>query len=214
VESDDAKEKDEPQKFLKDYDKLMKGKDADWVFFPDGAGIKKGASVTVKDFEGNGRGHESKDAARDGKDYMEKWLEKQGYKVVPSGGEVTVEGNVFNAWEPHGAARYWGGWAANPGVGMEIMAKDSKGIILAEIRHKARAARSGTPSRTAWKTWRRPWRRGSRESGQSGSRQSTGILLTAFHLRTKAGFPEGGPLFAVFWAWYRFQANARGLASP
>jgi hypothetical protein len=140
VESDDAKEKDEPQKFLKDYDKLMKGKDADWVFFPDGAGIKKGASVTVKDFEGNGRGHESKDAARDGQDYMEKWLEKQGYKVVPSGGEVTVEGNVFNAWEPHGAARYWGGWAANPGVGMEIMAKDSKGIILAEIRHKAKGS--------------------------------------------------------------------------
>ena len=138
LESDDAKEKDEPQKWLKDYDKLMKGKDADWVYFPEGAGMKKGASVTVKDFEGNGRGRESKDAARDGKDYMEKWLEKQGYKIAPSGGDFVIEGNVFNAWEPHGAARYWGGWAANPGVGMEVLVKDSKGATVAEIRHKAK----------------------------------------------------------------------------
>src|SRR5262249_33919197 len=140
LESEDAKEKDEPQKYLKDYDKLMKGKDADWVYFPEGAGLKKGASVTVKEFEGNGRGRESKDAARDGKDYMEKWLEKQGYKIVPSGAEVTIEGNVFNAWEPHGAARYWGGWAANPGGGMEIVAKDPKGTVLAEIRHKSKGS--------------------------------------------------------------------------
>lgn len=138
VDSDDAKEKDEPQKYLKDYDKLMKGKDADWVYFPDGSGLKKGASVTVKEFEGGGHGRESKDAARDCKEYTEKWLEKQGYKIVPSGGDVIIEGNVFNAWEPHGAARYWGGWAANPGVGMEIVAKDSKGTVLAEIRHKAK----------------------------------------------------------------------------
>ncbi|HLN58703.1 MAG TPA: hypothetical protein VK416_09085, partial [Thermoanaerobaculia bacterium] len=36
LESDDAKEKDEPQKYLADYDKLTKGKDADWVYFPGG----------------------------------------------------------------------------------------------------------------------------------------------------------------------------------
>jgi hypothetical protein len=140
LDSDDAKEKDEPQKFLKDYDKLTKGKDADWVYFPESASLKKGATVTVKEFEENGRGRESRDAAREGKDYMEQWLDKQGFKVVKSGGEVTIEGNIFNAWEPHGAARYWGGWAANPGVGMEVVAKDAKGNILAEIRHKAKGS--------------------------------------------------------------------------
>ena len=31
LDSDDAKEANEPQKFLPDYDKLTKGKDADWV---------------------------------------------------------------------------------------------------------------------------------------------------------------------------------------
>jgi hypothetical protein len=140
LESDDAKEKDEPQKYLTDYDKLTKGKDADWVYFPDGNGLKKGASVSVKEFDANGRGRESRDAARDGKDYMEQWLEKQGYKIVKSGGDYTVEGNIFNAWEPHGGARFWGGWMANPGVGLEVMAKDSKGTTVAEIRHKAKGS--------------------------------------------------------------------------
>jgi hypothetical protein len=36
LDSDDAKERDEPQKFLPDYDKLVSGKDADWVYFPEG----------------------------------------------------------------------------------------------------------------------------------------------------------------------------------
>jgi hypothetical protein len=135
LDSDDAKEKDEPQKFLKDYDKLTKGKDADWVYFPNGS-LKSYRTVTVKEFDENGRGREARDAARDAKDYMEQWLDKQGFKVVKSGGELTVEGNIFNAWEPHGAARYWGGWMANPGVGVEVVAKDSKGNIVAEVRHK------------------------------------------------------------------------------
>jgi hypothetical protein len=137
LDSDDAKEKDEPQKFLKDYDKLTKGKDADWVYFPNGS-LKSFKTVTVKEFEENGKGREARDAAREGKDYMEQWLEKQGFKVVKSGGELVVEGNVFNAWEPHGAGRYWGGWMANPGVGLEILAKDSKGSIVGELRHKAK----------------------------------------------------------------------------
>ena len=37
---------------------------------------------------------------------MEQWLEKQGFKVVKSGGDLHVEGNVFNAWEPRGAGRW------------------------------------------------------------------------------------------------------------
>ena len=137
LDSDDAKEKDEPQKFLKDYDKLTKGKDADWVYFPNGS-LKSFKTATVKEFEENGKGREARDAAREGRDYMEQWLEKQGFKVVKSGGEIVVEGNVFNAWEPHGAGRYWGGWMANPGVGLEVMVKDSKGNIVGELRHKAK----------------------------------------------------------------------------
>ena len=50
-----------------------------------------------------------------------------------------LEGNVFNAWEPHGAARYWGGWAANPGVGLELLVK-ANGKIVGEIRHKAKGS--------------------------------------------------------------------------
>ena len=137
LDSDDAKEKDEAQKFLADYDKLTKGKDADWVYFPSG-NLKSFKTVSVKEFESNGRGRESRDAAREGKDYMEQWLDKQGFKVVKSGGDLIVEGNIFNAWEPHGAGRYWGGWMANPGVGLEIMARDSKGNVAVEIRHKAK----------------------------------------------------------------------------
>jgi hypothetical protein len=139
LDSDDAKERDEPQKYLKDYDKLTKGKDADWVYFPSGS-LKSFKTVTVKEFEENGRGREARDAAREGKDYMEQWLDKQGFKVVKSGGDLVIEGNVFNAWEPHGAARYWGGWAANPGVGLEVVATDAKGNIVGEVRHKAKGS--------------------------------------------------------------------------
>ena len=137
LDSDDAKEKDEPQKFLPDYDKLEKGKDADWVYFPDGS-LSKYKTVSVEEFDHTGRG-ESREAAREGKDYMEQWLDKEGFKVVKSGGDLTVEGNVFNAWEPHGAARYWGGWAANPGVGLEIILK-AGGKVVGEIRHKAKGS--------------------------------------------------------------------------
>ena len=86
LDSDDAKEKDEPQKYLPDYDKLIKGKDADWVYFPDG-GMSKYKTVTVKEFDQRAAA-ESRDAAREGKDYMEQWLDKQGFKVVKSGGDA------------------------------------------------------------------------------------------------------------------------------
>ena len=139
LDSDDAKERDEPQKYLKDYDKLVAGKDADWVYFPEGS-LKKYKTVSVKDFDENGRGREARDAARDGKDYMEEWLEKEGFQVVKDGGDMVIEGNVFNAWEPSGGARFWGGWAANPGVGVEVVAKDSKGNIVGEVRHKSKGS--------------------------------------------------------------------------
>ncbi|MGH9365529.1 MAG: hypothetical protein ACRD1B_09760 [Thermoanaerobaculia bacterium] len=139
LESEDAREKDEPQKFLPDYDKLLKGKDADWVYFPEGA-LSKYKTASVKDFDHTGQGLESRDSARYGRDYTEQWLEKQGFKIVKSGGDIVVDGNIFNAWEVHGAARFWGGWAANPGVGVELLIKDSKGKIVGELRHKAKGS--------------------------------------------------------------------------
>lgn len=141
--SDDAKESDEPQKFLSNYDKLTEGNDtADWVYFPAGS-PKTFKSVMVKEFVSNTeKDHsiEGKHAAEYGKDYLEKWLKKQEFNVVEKDGELVVEGNIFNAWEPSGAGRFWGGWMANPGVGMEIIAKDSSGKLVAEIRHKARGS--------------------------------------------------------------------------
>ncbi|HKD19253.1 MAG TPA: hypothetical protein VKG23_15485 [Thermoanaerobaculia bacterium] len=140
VNSDDAKQHDEPQKFLPDYDKLVKGKDADWVYFPDGD-LKKYKTVLVKEFENTGKGREAKEAASEGKEYMEQWMQKQGFDVVEKGpADITIQGNVFNAWEPSGAARAWGGWAANPGVGMELLIKNKSGQIVAEVRQKAKGS--------------------------------------------------------------------------
>ncbi len=140
VNSDDAKERDEPQKFLPDYDKLVKGKDADWVYFPDGS-LKNYKTVLVKEFENNGKGREARDAASYGKEYMEQWMQKQGFDVVEKGpADITIEGNVFNAWEPSGAARVWGGWAANPGVGLELLIKNKSGQVVGELRQKAKGS--------------------------------------------------------------------------
>jgi hypothetical protein len=138
-DSDDAKEANEPAKFLPDYDKLTKGKDADWVYFPDGS-LKKYRTVEVKEFVENGKGREARHAAEAGKEYMEQWLEKAGYKLADKGAELVIEGNVFNAWEPGTGARIWGGWMANPGVGLEVVAKDSSGKVVGEIRHKSRGS--------------------------------------------------------------------------
>ena len=140
VNSDDAKERDEPQKFLPDYDKLVKGKDSDWVYFPDGA-LKNYKTVLVKEFQNNGKGREAKEAASYGKEYMEQWMQKQGFDVVEKGpADITIEGNVFNAWEPSGAARVWGGWAANPGVGLEVLIKNKSGAVVGELRQKAKGS--------------------------------------------------------------------------
>jgi hypothetical protein len=138
-DSDDAKEANEPAKYLPDYDKLTKGKDADWVYFPEG-GLKKYRTVQVKEFTENGKGREARHAAEEGKEYMEQWLERGGYKLADKGAELVVEGNVFNAWEPGTGARIWGGWMANPGVGLEVLLKDSSGKVVGEIRHKERGS--------------------------------------------------------------------------
>jgi hypothetical protein len=138
-DSDDAKEANEPAKYLPDYDKLTKGKDADWVYFPEGS-LKKYRTVQVKEFTENGKGREARHAAEEGKEYMEQWLEKGGYKLADKGAELVVEGNVFNAWEPGTGARIWGGWMANPGVGVEVLLKDSSGKVVGEVRHKNRGS--------------------------------------------------------------------------
>jgi hypothetical protein len=140
--SEDAGKVDEPTKWLPDYDKLQEGGDTDWVYFPAGS-LKAYKSVTVKAFTTNAvedHEDEAETAAKNGKKYLEQWLKKGGFNVVDEGAELTFEGNVFDAWEPSGAGRYWGGWMANPGCGLELMAKDTSGKIVAEIRHKARGS--------------------------------------------------------------------------
>ena len=139
LDSDDAKEANEPAKYLPDYDKLMKGRDADWVYFPEGS-LKKYKTVQVKEFTENGKGRETRNAAEEGKEYMEQWLERAGYKLAEKDAELVVEGNVFNAWEPGTGARIWGGWMANPGVGVEVLLKDSSGKVVGEVRHKNRGS--------------------------------------------------------------------------
>ena len=47
-ESDDAKKDDEPQEYLKSYDKLTKGKEADWVYFTEGVDLKSFKTVSLK----------------------------------------------------------------------------------------------------------------------------------------------------------------------
>jgi hypothetical protein len=143
VDSDDAKEKDEPQEYLKDYDKLTKGKEADWVYFAEGVDLKSFKTVSLKTWGTTNKHAKSKHAAESGPEYLEQWIKrskKLDWNVVKDGGDLRIEGNVFNAWEPSGGARFWGGWAANPGVGIELVAKDKSGKTIFEIRHKAKGS--------------------------------------------------------------------------
>ncbi len=142
LSSDAAKEADEPQKFLPDYAKLVEGKDADWVFFPSGS-LKEKKKVVLKPFQSNAvetHAVDARHAAEYAPDFLKKWLTKQGFEVVDSDGDMVVEGNVFNAWEPSGGARFWGGWMANPGCGLEVVLKDPKGEVLGYVRHKSRGS--------------------------------------------------------------------------
>jgi len=142
LDSDAAKEADEPQKFLPDYGKLVEGKDADWVFFPNGS-LKEKKKVVLNAFQSNAaetHAVDARHAAEYAPDFLKKWLTKQGFEVVDSGGDMVIDGNVFNAWEPSGGARFWGGWMANPGCGIEVVLKDGKGDILGFVRHKSRGS--------------------------------------------------------------------------
>ncbi len=143
LDSDDAKEHDEPQKFLPDYDKLVKGSDADWVYFPGGGGnMKSYKTVSVKEFDHNGHGRECRDAARDGKrlhgavareERASRWS-RAARDLVDRGQRLQRVGAARSG------ARYWGGWAANPGVGLEIITKDSSGKVVGEMRHKSKGS--------------------------------------------------------------------------
>ncbi len=141
--SDDAKEDDEPQAYLPDYSKLVAGKDADWVYFPGGS-LKPHATVLIKPFSSNAvEAHkvEGRHAAEYAPGFLKNWLEKEGFKVVEAPpADMIIEGNVFNAWEPSGGARFWGGVFANPGAGVEVICKGSGGETLGFVRHKSRGS--------------------------------------------------------------------------
>lgn len=143
VNDDASKEKDEPTTWLKDYDKLVEGKEADWVFF-DGYSAGSFKTVLVKDFDYNDKDKEARRAADYGKEYAEQWIQKSKKLGWETGGggkaDLTIEGNVAHAWEPSAAARFWGGWYANPGAVQELIGKDSSGKIVFQIRHKSRGS--------------------------------------------------------------------------
>ena len=143
VNDDASKEKDEPTTWLKDYDKLVEGKEADWVFF-EGYSAGSYKSVLVKDFSATEKDREAKGAADYGKEYAEQWISKSkklGWEIVDKGkADLTIEGHVAHAWEPSGAARFWGGWYANPGAVQELIGKDSAGKVVFQIRHKSRGS--------------------------------------------------------------------------
>lgn len=142
LDSDAAKEADEPQKFLPDYGKLVEGSDADWVYFPTGS-LKEKKKVVIKPFQSDAvEAHavDARHAAEYAPDFFKKWLTKQGFEVVESGEDMVVEGNIFNAWEPSGGARFFGGWMANPGCGEEVILKSPTGEILGFVRHKSRGS--------------------------------------------------------------------------
>jgi hypothetical protein len=146
LDSDDAKKHQDtdPQTYLKDYDKLVKGKEAQWVYFPAVGEPKTFKTVTLKPWTTTGgKPSKAKAAAEAGPGYFEGWIKKDaklGWQVVPSGGDLTIEGNICNAWEPDGGARFWGGWMANPGSIIELVGKDKNGNTVFEIRHKARGS--------------------------------------------------------------------------
>ena len=142
-DDDASKEKDEPTTWLRDYDKLVEGKEADWVFF-DGYSAGAYRTVAVAAFVASDKDREARHAAEYGKEYLEKWIQeskKLGWEVVSGGkADLKVEANVAHAWEPSGAARFWGGWYANPGAVQELIGKDASGKVVFQIRHKSRGS--------------------------------------------------------------------------
>ncbi len=144
LDDGDSKHKDEPQEFLKDYDKLVKGKGADWVFF-EGFDPKAYKTVSTKPFGVTSKEPRVKMAAEYGQNYLEQWIQKSkklGWEVAKEGAkaDLKIEGNVAYAWEPSGAARFWGGIYVNPGAVQELIGRDSSGKIVFQIRHKSKGS--------------------------------------------------------------------------
>ena len=148
IDSKDAREKDEPQTFLRDYDKLEKGKEADWVWFAEGFDPKSIKTASIPKFTATGKTSEARDAADAGAGYLEQAVNGSNrlpWKVVAARAkgpvaDLVLLGNVFNAWEPNAAAEIFGDWMANPGAGLELIGKDRAGKVVFQIRHKARGS--------------------------------------------------------------------------
>jgi hypothetical protein len=161
MSDDDSKKDGEATEYLKNYDKLMEGDEADWVFVGDAAAVKAAKSVKVEEFETNARGknkREGKDAAEDGKQYLVQWIEenkKLGWSVAKGGGDLTLRGNVFDAWEPsHRAPRSTGAAGPRiPGWASRSRRSTSPARWFSRSGTRPRAPRSATPWRTASRTW-------------------------------------------------------------
>lgn len=144
LDDGDSKHKDEIQEFLKDYDKLVKGKEADWVFF-EGFDAKSYKTVSTKAFGVTSKDPRAKMAAEYGQQYLEQWIQKStklGWTFAKDGkkADLKIEGNVAYAWEPSGAGKFWGGIYVNPGCVQELIGRDASGKIVFQIRHKSKGS--------------------------------------------------------------------------
>lgn len=139
VDSESYKEKDEFRSaIIEDYDDLVAGEDIEWLWVKDG--------VKLADYKFKLDGKFVNKSEINDKGMMSTFNENfdeivNSRNEKASKGTVSVEGGVYWA-ERMSRGKMWipyaGGHLAQAGVGVELIFKNSKGEVIAMVRHSGR----------------------------------------------------------------------------
>lgn len=136
VQDDDSRERGAQNRFLRDYDLLEKGAEADWVYLRD-FDARRYRTVAVKPYSPERGRSEAGRLAEEGKRALEAAIGRatglDAWTVVEGTADLVLHGNVTRVWTRDGSG---GGWAQNSAV-QELLGRDREGRVVLQMRHRS-----------------------------------------------------------------------------
>ena len=137
VDTDDYKSGDYDKGIIEDYSNLVEGDGVEWVYVAPGVHLAD-YKIKVDQFK-NKSDITSNSMMKSLEQTLNESLARNASKSPK--GTLTADGAVYWAERSSEGKRwipYAGGHLAQAGVGVEVILRDSKGNIVAEIRHSGR----------------------------------------------------------------------------
>lgn len=137
VDTDDYKEGDYDKGIIEDYSDMVEGDGVEWVYLAPGTKLN---DYTIKIGKvGNKSSITNRSMLESAEETFDAALERKGNDGRK--GTLNAETAIYWAERPSAGKRwipYAGGHLAQAGVGIEMIFRDSKGSIVAKVRHSGR----------------------------------------------------------------------------